>query len=52
MMVRRFQVQYRVKTLLGYKWINFTDYISEEQAKEKAEKMSHMGITRVVPIWV
>ena len=52
MMVRRFAVQYRVRTLLGYKWINFTDYVSEAAAKEKAERMSHFGITRVVPIWV
>lgn len=51
MMVKKFQVQYRVKTLLGFKWINFADYISEVAAKEKAAKMSHLGVTRVIPIW-
>ena len=52
MMERRFAVQYRVKTLLGYKWINFTDYVSEADAKEKAQKISHLGVTRVVTMWL
>lgn len=52
MMIRRYQVQYRVRTILGFKWINFTDYVSEIAAKDKAAKMSHLGVTRVVPIWV
>ena len=51
MMARRFAVQYRVRTILGFKWINFTDYILEADAQEKAKKLSHLGVTRVVPVW-
>lgn len=51
MMVRKYQVQYRVKTLLGFKWISFTNFVSEVAAKEKAAKISHLGVTRVVPVW-
>lgn len=47
-MVKKFQVQYRV----GFKWINFTEYVSEVAAREKATKMSHLCVTRVVPVWM
>ncbi len=51
MMERRFAVQYRVRTLLGFKWINFTHYILESDAVAKANQIAHLGVTRVVPVW-
>ena len=51
MMERRFAVQYRVKTFFGFKWIKFTDFILEADAVEKAKRISHLGVTRVVPVW-
>lgn len=47
MMERRFVVQYRMRGT----WIDFTDYILEADAKEKAKKMSRFGATRVVTRW-